>query len=187
MTNILRPAILLTIIFTALTGVAYPLAMTGLAQALFPVAANGSLVQVNGQVVGSALIGQNFASDKYFHGRPSAAGKDGYDATSSSGTNLAPSSKALIDAVKQRVADLGGGPVPDDLVLSSASGLDPDISPEGAYFQVSRVAKARNLDEAKIKALVASEVRQPQLGILGEAHVNVLGLNLALDKITSSP
>ena len=187
MTNILRPAILLTIIFTALTGVAYPLAMTGLAQALFPVAANGSLVQVNGQVVGSALIGQNFASDKYFHGRPSAAGKDGYDATSSSGTNLAPSSKALIDAVKQRVADLGGGPVPDDLVLSSASGLDPDISPEGAYFQVSRVAKARNLDEAKIKALVASEVRQPQLGILGEAHVNVLDLNLALDKITSSP
>ena len=187
MTNILRPALLLTLIFTALTGVAYPLAMTGLAQALFPVASNGSLVQVNGQVVGSALIGQNFASDKYFHGRPSAAGKDGYDATSSSGTNLAPSSKALIDAVKQRVADLGGGPVPDDLVLSSASGLDPDISPEGAYFQVSRVAKARNLDEAKIKALVASEVRQPQLGILGEAHVNVLGLNLALDKITSSP
>jgi len=187
MSNILRPALLLTVIFTALTGVAYPLAMTGLTQVLFPATANGSLVQVDGKVIGSSLIGQNFASDKYFHGRPSAAGKDGYDATSSSGTNLAPSSKALIDAVKQRVADLGGGPVPDDLVLASASGLDPDISPEGALFQAQRVAQARNLDVAKVKALVASEIHQPQFGVLGEPHVNVLELNLALDRLTSSP
>jgi K+-transporting ATPase ATPase C chain len=178
---------LLTLIFTALTGVAYPLTMTGFAQILFPTTANGSLVELNGQVVGSALIGQSFASDKYFHGRPSAAGKDGYDATSSSGSNLAPSSKALIDAVKQRVADLGNGPVPDDLVLASASGLDPDISPEGALFQVARVAKARNLDQAKIQTLVVSEIRQPQLGVLGEPRVNVLDLNLALDRMTTSP
>ncbi|MBG1230743.1 potassium-transporting ATPase subunit KdpC [Aestuariivirga litoralis] len=187
MTNILRPALSLTVIFSVLTGVAYPLAMTGLSQSLFPNSANGSMVQVSGKVIGSFLIGQNFAADTYFHGRPSAAGKDGYDATASSGSNLGPSSKALIDAVKQRVADLGGGPVPDDLVLASASGLDPDISPEGALFQVARVAKARNIDEAKVKALVMRVVRQPQFGVLGEPRVNVLGLNLALDRMTISP
>ena len=188
MKNILRPALLLTVAFTVLTGVAYPLAMTGLAQALFPAAAQGSLIAgADGTVIGSALIGQNFASDKYFHGRPSAAGKDGYDATGSSGSNLAPSSKALVDAVKQRVADLGGGPVPGDLVLASASGLDPDISPEAATFQVTRVAKARNLAEDKVKALVAAQTQSPQLGFLGEPHVNVLQLNLALDRIASTP
>ncbi len=187
MSNILRPAVLLTVIFTVLTGMAYPLAMTGLTQVLFPITANGSLVQLNGQIVGSALIGQSFTSDKYFHGRPSAAGKDGYDATSSSGSNLAPSSKALIDAVKQRVADLGGGPVPDDLVLASASGLDPDLSPEAALFQTSRVAKARNIDEAKVKALVEAQTRQPQFGVLGESRVNVLDLNLALDRLAANP
>ena len=187
MNSIFRPALLLTLIFTVLTGVAYPLAMTGLGQALFPSAANGSLVEMNGKVVGSSLIGQNFSSDKYFHGRPSAAGKDGYDATSSSGSNLAPSSKALIEAVKQRVADLGAGPVPDDLVLASASGLDPDISPEAALFQVSRVSKARNLDAAKVSTLVTSQIHQLQFGVLGEPHVNVLDLNLALDRMTTNP
>lgn len=187
MINILRPAVLLTVIFTVLTGVAYPLAMTGLTQALFPNAANGSLIQVDGRVIGSSLIGQNFTSDKYFHGRPSAAGKDGYDATSSSGTNLALSSKALVEAVKQRVADLGGGPVPDDLVLASASGLDPDISPDAALFQAARVAKARNIDEAKVMVLIEAQIRQPQFGVLGEPRVNVLDLNLALDRIAANP
>lgn len=186
MTSIFRPALTLTVIFLLLTGLAYPIAMTGIAQVLFPVAANGSIIRVGDKVVGSALIGQSFTSDRYFHGRPSAAGKDGYDATASSGSNLAPSSKALIDAVKGRVSDLGGGPVPDDLVLASASGLDPDISPEAALFQVPRIAKARALDENKVKALVAAQTHDRQFGVLGEPRVNVLDLNLALDRMTTN-
>src|SRR5665213_609896 len=173
----LRPAFMLTLIFTLLTGLAYPLAMTGLLQALFPQQANGSLVKSGDTVIGSSLIGQNFPSDKYFHSRPSSAGKDGYDATASGGSNLAPSSKDLVAGIKQRVADLGGGPVPADLVMGSASGLDPDISPQAAMFQVAHVAKARNLPEDQIKALVDQTITPPTFGFLGDARVNVLDLN----------
>ena len=187
MKNLFRPAFGFTLFFMLLTGIAYPLAITGAAQILFPAAANGSLVEVKGVVIGSALIGQTFASDRYFHGRPSAAGKDGYDATASSGTNLATSSKALVDAVKQRVADLGGGPVPADLVTSSASGLDPDISPASALWQVARVAKARSLPEEAVKNLVAAQTLGPQLGFLGDPRVNVLALNMELDRINAAP
>ena len=177
----LRPALVLTLLFTVLTGLAYPVAMTGIAQMLFPAQANGSLIVTGGRTLGSSLIGQSFSGDQYFHGRPSAAGKDGYDATASSGSNLAPSAKDLIDAVKKRVADLGGGPVPADLVTASASGLDPDISPQAAQFQVARVAKARGLAPAEVERLVAMNTQGPALGFLGEAHVNVLRLNLSLD------
>jgi potassium-transporting ATPase KdpC subunit len=177
-------AMLMTVVTTALLGVGYPLAVTGLAQAIFPAKANGQLIERNGVVVGSAIIGQAFSSPGYFRPRPSAAGA-GYDAANSGGTNLGPTNKKLVDAVKQAVADAKkdnpGTPVPVDLVTSSASGLDPHISPASAAFQVPRVAKERRMSEADLRRLVGEFNEGRQLGFFGEARVNVLLLNLALD------
>lgn len=194
MNTALRPALVLLGLFTALTGLAYPLAVTGIAQLAFPSAANGSPVIVGGRVVGSVLIGQSFSSERYFHGRPSATTgadpadpaksvEDPYNAASSTGSNLAPSSAVLAEAVKARVAALGGGPVPADLVTASASGLDPDISPAAAALQVARVAKARGLPEDEVRALVDRSILGRGFGVLGEPRVNVLALNLALDDL----
>lgn len=177
----LRPAISLSVFFLLLTGLAYPLAITGAAQALFPLQANGSQVLRDGTFVGSSLIGQNWTIDKYFHGRPSAVAND---ASTSSGSNLGPSSKTLIAQIGERAAALGGTNIPADLVTASGSGLDPDVSPAGALFQAARVAKARGLREEAVRQLVAAHTRGPDLGILGEARVNVLDLNLALDGLT---
>jgi K+-transporting ATPase ATPase C chain len=182
------PALLFTLISVIALGIVYPLAMTGLAQLLFPWQANGSLVPVDGKIVGSSIIGQLWTKPQYFHGRPSAAGK-GYDPTQTGGTNLGPTSKKLIDSTRAAIAALkkenpdAGGPVPMDLVTSSASGIDPDISVEGARYQAARVAKARGLDRAKVDALIDAHVSPRQLGFLGEPHVNVLELNLALDTL----
>jgi K+-transporting ATPase ATPase C chain len=181
MLNHLRPAIVMTAFFTLLCGIAYPLAITGAAQAIFPAQANGSQVTRDGALIGSSLIGQLFASDRYFHGRPSAVN---YDASTSSGTNLGPSSKALLDALAERAAPYGGTPLPADLVTSSGSGLDPDLSPAGALAQVVRISAARGIDEVALRDLVAANTRGPDLGILGEPRVNVLALNLALDALT---
>lgn len=181
-----RPALVLTLLFAALLGIAYPLALTGIGQTLFPAQANGSLIRDGETVVGSELIGQKFAGPTYFHGRPSAAGADGYDAAASAGSNLGPAAQALTDRVKADVATLSettpGPNVPPDLVTTSASGLDPHISPEAAFSQVNRVAAARSVPAAQVRAVVASAVEQPALGFLGEPRVNVLLLNRALDR-----
>lgn len=188
----LRPALVLLAFFTLLTGLIYPLVITGIGQAVLPAQANGSLVTRNGVVIGSSLIGQDFASDRYFHGRPSATSAADpadasksidapYTAASSTGSNLGPSSKALSEAVEARAKALGEGPQPADLVTASASGLDPHISPAGALAQVARVATARNLGADQIRALVERQIEGRELGILGERRINVLALNLALD------
>jgi potassium-transporting ATPase KdpC subunit len=192
----IRPAILILLLLTAITGVAYPLAMTAIAGVIFPKQAQGSLIEKDGKVIGSALIGQEFKGDQYFHGRPSATLRPDpadasktvsapYNAANSGGSNLGPTSKALNDRVKEDVGKLKAenpsAPVPVDLVTTSASGLDPDISPEGALFQVPRVSKARNMPEDRVRQLVAENTRGRFAGLLGEPRVNVLTLNLALD------
>ena len=176
----LRPALMLTLLLFALTGLAYPLALTGIGAALMPDAAAGSLVKAKGRVVGSALIGQNFVGDGWFHPRPSAAGA-GYDPLQSGGTNLAPTSRALIDRVAAAHRAAPGAPI--DLLTTSASGLDPDISPEAAEWQVPRVAAARHMAQGPVLALVEAHVERPLFGLIGQPRVNVLALNLALDKL----
>lgn len=186
-------AVRLLIVLTIVTGILYPLAMTGVGQTLFPFQANGSLLSVDKKPVGSLLLGQKFGDAKYFHGRPSAAGTDGYDGTSSSGSNLGPTNQKLVDGVKENLAKVREenqvgeeAVVPSDLVLASASGLDPDISPDGAYLQVERVASERKLPVTRVRELVAHQVQTETLGIIGEARVNVLALNLALDQLANN-
>lgn len=194
----IRPAILLMAGLALITGLAYPLAMTGIAELIFPTQAQGSLIERDGKVVGSALIGQEFKDDKYFHGRPSATTAPDpsdstktvpapYNAANSGGSNLGPTSKALADRMKEDVdklkAEDPSKPVPTDLVTTSGSGLDPDISPDAALFQVPRVAKARNIPQERLRQLVEDHVKGRTLGLLGEPRVNVLLLNLALDRL----
>ncbi len=196
----IRPAIILLVLLTAITGLAYPLAMTAIAGAIFPKQAQGSLVENDGKVVGSALIGQEFKDDKYFHGRPSATSAPDpadstktvsapYNAANSGGSNLGPTSKALNDRIKEDIeklkAENPSASVPVDLVTTSASGLDPDISPEAALFQVPRVAKARSIPEDRVRQLVSENTKGRLAGLLGEPRVNVLALNLSLDAVGS--
>jgi potassium-transporting ATPase KdpC subunit len=197
MSNEIRPAILMVVLFTLLTGIAYPLAMTGIAQVAFPWQANGSLIEKDGKAVGSALIGQTFADDKYFHGRPSATTDTDpndstktvdapYNAANSMGSNLGPTSKTLVDRVSGAAEKLKAenkAPIPVDLVTTSASGLDPDITPAAADFQIPRVAKARGMSEADLRALVASHTHGRAFGMIGEPYVRVLEVNLALDDL----
>ena len=196
----LRPAIVLVAAFTLITGLAYPLAMTGLAQVLFPHQSNGSLIERDGKVIGSALIGQPFNSDRYFHGRPSATTQPDpndpaktveapYNAANSAGSNLGPTNKALIERVQGDVdklkAENGSARVPIDLVTATGSGLDPHITPEAALFQVPRIAKARNLSEDRLRQLVGQHIEERLLGLLGEPRVNVVALNMALDRVAA--
>jgi potassium-transporting ATPase KdpC subunit len=196
----IRPVILVLLVLTLITGLAYPLAMTGIAGVIFPQQAQGSLIEKDGKVIGSALIGQEFKQDKYFHGRPSATVAPDpadpsktvpapYNAANSGGSNLGPTSKALADRLKEDVEKLKAEnpdtPVPVDLVTTSGSGLDPDISPEAALFQVPRIAKARNMSEDTIRQMVTMSTQGRTLGLLGEPRVNVLALNLALDRAAS--
>ena len=196
----IRPAIVMMLVMTVLTGLAYPLAMTGIAQLAFPHQANGSLIEKDGKVIGSALLGQNFAKPEYFHGRPSATTDADptdssktvpapYNAANSSGSNAGPTAKALVERVQGDLeklkAENPNAPVPIDLVTASASGLDPDISPAAALFQVPRVAKARHLDEARLRQLVQAQTEIRTFGVLGEPRVNVLKLNMALDALKS--
>ncbi|SFC14682.1 K+-transporting ATPase ATPase C chain [Polaromonas sp. OV174] len=189
MKNILRPALVLFFVLTLLTGVAYPLVVTGVAQSLFPAQAHGSLILQGGKPVGSALIGQNFTDAGHFWGRPSATAPMPYNASLSGGSNQGPLNPALVDAVKARVAALRAADsgntaaVPVDLVTASASGLDPHISPAAADYQVARVARARGLSVEKVRVLVAQQTKGPWLGLLGESQVNVLQLNLALEAL----
>jgi potassium-transporting ATPase KdpC subunit len=189
MIRTLRQAVACIVVFTVITGVIYPLIVTGVAQLVFPRQANGSLLIDNGKTVGSSLIGQSFDSPKYFWARPSATSPMPYNAANSSGSNLGPLNPALTENVKSRITQLKAADaaskqlVPVDLVTASGSGLDPDISPASAEYQVSRVAKARNLDETKVRELVVKLTKSRQLGILGEPRVNVLELNLALDNL----
>jgi potassium-transporting ATPase KdpC subunit len=200
MLNEIRPAVMLLVLLTLITGLAYPLAMTGLAVTLFPYTAEGSLIRRDGQVIGSALIGQEFKSDRYFHGRPSmTTGRDPtdpaksvvqpYNAINSMASNLGPTNRGLaarvaadVNRLKQENPNM---PVPIDLVTTAASGLDPDISPEAAFFQVPRIAKARHLSEDRVRQLIEAQVERRIFGLLGEPRVNVLRLNLALDQVTS--
>ena len=187
----LRPAIVLLAIMTLLTGILYPLAITGVAQVLHPGMAAGSMIVQNNKIIGSKLIGQAWSSDNYFWGRPSAAGDSGYNAQASSGSNFGPTSKALMDRVKASIDKLHESTpeklLPADAVTASGSGLDPEISPEFAELQVTRVAKARSLSEARVLALVESQISKPVAGIFGEPRVNVLLLNIALDGLSSQP
>jgi len=184
--SIWRTSIRFTLVATLIFGLAYPLVITGLAKALFPHQADGSLLLSDGKVIGSELIAQSFSSDRYFHPRPSAAG-NGYDPTSSGGSNLAQSNAKLVARIQGDVDKLakesGGAPVPIDLVTTSGSGLDPDITPDAAYFQAARVAKARGISDESIRTLIAGHTTARQFGLLGEPRVNVLDLNLALDKL----
>jgi K+-transporting ATPase ATPase C chain len=200
MLNEIRPAVMLLVLLTLITGLAYPLAVTGLAVTLFPYTAEGSLIRRDGQVIGSALIGQEFKSDRYFHGRPSmTTGRDPtdpaksvvqpYNAINSMASNLGPTNRGLaarvaadVNRLKQENPNM---PVPIDLVTTAASGLDPDISPEAAFFQVPRIAKARHLSEDRVRQLIEAQVERRIFGLLGEPRVNVLRLNLALDQVTS--
>lgn len=186
-----RPAIVFFLLFTLITGFAYPAVVTGVAQVLFPAKANGSMIVQDGEVKGSALIGQPFSDPRYFWGRLSATGPFPYNPQASSGSNLGPTNPALFDQVKARITALQSadptqkGPIPVDLVTASASGLDPEISPAAAEYQVARVAQARHLSETEVRELVSSHTQDRQLGFLGEPRVNVLELNLALDAVTT--
>jgi K+-transporting ATPase ATPase C chain len=184
-----RAAFVLLALFTLLVGIGYPLAMTGIGQSIFPKQANGSLIRMDGQVIGSELIGQRFSKPEYFWSRPSGAGKDGYDARSSSGSNYGPSSRALTDRITADAAKFGGPvqDIPSDLLTASGSGLDPDISPAAARYQIERVAAARKLAEADVSRLVEAATKPSPLGVLGDPHVNVLDLNLALDALSPLP
>jgi potassium-transporting ATPase KdpC subunit len=186
----LAPALRIVLLLTFITGVVYPLLVTGICQLFFPKQANGSLIAANGRVIGSELIGQEAGSSRYFHSRPSAAGT-GYDATSSGPSNLGPTSQKLADRVRDSIAKFRAenpnyhGPIPADMVTASASGLDPDISPASAYAQAARIATIRHLAQPAVEHLIAAQIQKPSLGLIGEPRVNVLKLNLALDRMTS--